>query len=161
MSDETSRVYMVDDNAADVYLVRQALREAFAQCVVQSEEDGEGALRFIEECEDGRAPIPAIFLLDLNVPRVTGLELLERIRTSRALNAVPVVVLSASDSPGDHERILNQRAVFFRKPSNLDDFMALGPFIKTLITGEVGSPDRLDFDQNAVHKLLDPKPDSV
>ena len=95
------------------------------------------ALRFIEGCEAGEAPIPALFILDLSVPRVTGQELLDRIRNSPVLAAVPVVVMSASDSPADQERIVNRQAVFFPKPSKLDEFMALGPLIKKLI-GQVG-----------------------
>lgn len=89
------RVLVVEDNADDVELTLDALEELnFAQVEVAS--DGAQALTLLQ-----RGPVPDLVLLDLRLPLLDGLEVLARLRSSQALKAIKVVVLTSSESPRD------------------------------------------------------------
>ncbi len=84
---------------------------------------------------------PDLLLLDLNVPRRTGDEVLRRIKRSPKCAHIPVVVITSSDSREDHEAAMDLGAdEYFRKPSNLKEFMALsGKLVRRLIQGDLGA----------------------
>jgi len=76
-----------------------------------------------------------LFLLDLNLPKKSGGQVLERVRQSVRCGAVPVVILTSSDSNKDKAQAANLKATgYFRKPSRLDEFMKLGPYLRDLLT---------------------------
>jgi DNA-binding response OmpR family regulator len=80
----------------------------------------------------GQAP-PDVLLLDLNVPRIGGEEVLKRLRQSRPCEWVAVVVMTSSDSPHHRQKAADLGAAeYFRKPANLDEFMALGKLVRRL-----------------------------
>ncbi len=110
-------VLVVEDNPADSRLIREALAEANPSAVVHGAADADEALRFLEEN-------PAdLVVLDLNLPRADGHELLERIRGDARLRPLPVVVFSSSDSPADIQRAYAARAnCYVTKPGQLDQF---------------------------------------
>lgn len=97
--------------------------------------DGELAVAFIEKAEaDPAAPSPDLVLLDLNLPKKDGYEVLKRLRASAKFHAIPVVIATSSDAPEDRQRASEYGAVFFRKPSNYGEFLKLGRVLKqTLI----------------------------
>jgi len=128
-------VLLADDNPSDVYLIREALREHAVDCRLRVVSDGKDALAVISD-ETGNAGAPSISLiiLDLNLPRHDGIEILQKLRESARLHHVPVVVLTSSDSPRD--RILaNELGAtrYLRKPSNLEEFLNLGAVFKDLL----------------------------
>ena len=118
---------LVEDNPADVFLVREAMREEGLDGDFRIVEDGEKAIAFIDRVDQtGEAP-PELLLLDLNVPRRTGDEVLERIRKSPKCVNTAIVVITSSDSPQDRQRAKDLGAdEYFRKPANLTQFMELG-----------------------------------
>jgi len=132
-----SEILLAEDNPADVYLIREALREHGVEEVVRVASDGREVLRLISPAE-GDPPVPALSLiiLDLNLPRHDGIEILEQLRGTRLMAEVPVVVLTSSDSPRD-QRIANELGAtcYLRKPSSLDQFLALGSVLKSLLDG--------------------------
>jgi CheY-like chemotaxis protein len=76
-----------------------------------------------------------LFLLDLNLPKKSGGQILERVRQSPTCAQVPVVILTSSDSQRDKTQAADLKATgYFRKPSRLDDFMKLEPYIRDLLT---------------------------
>ena len=128
-------VLLADDNPSDVYLIREALREHAVDCVLHVVSDGKDALGIISG-KTGNVDAGAISLiiLDLNLPRHDGIEILQKLRDSGALGQVPVVVLTSSDSPRD--RILaNELGAtrYLRKPSSLEEFLSLGAVFKELL----------------------------
>lgn len=128
-------VLLADDNPSDVYLIREALREHEVDCVLHVVSDGRDALRFVagETAITDPASI-SLIILDLNLPRHDGIEILQRLRESTPLRKVPVVILTSSDSPRD--RVLaNQLGAtqYLRKPSSLDEFLGLGAVFKDLL----------------------------
>ena len=77
------------------------------------------------------ASMPELILLDLNLPRVDGAQVLSHIRQTQAYKATPVIILTSSDSPRDRETALRLGAsLYFRKPTDLTSFMMLGAVIR-------------------------------
>ena len=126
-------ILLAEDNPADVYLIREALREHGVQCPVHVVWDGKEVLQFIA---DGAATRNlGLIILDLNLPRHDGIEVLQKVRETPALSSVPVVVLTSSDSPRD--RVVASEmgaACYLRKPSGLDQFLGLGGVFKSLLS---------------------------
>ncbi len=132
-----SEILLAEDNPADVYLIREALREHGVEASVRVASDGREVLRLIcPEKTEASAPHFDLIILDLNLPRHDGIEILEQLRGSALLSSVPVVVLTSSDSPRD-QKIANQLGAtrYLRKPSNLEQFLALGEILKSLMDG--------------------------
>ena len=82
-------------------------------------------------------PVPRLVILDLNLPKVSGGQVLERVRQSSRCASVPVLVLTSSDSPKDKAEVARFGATkYFRKSSRLDEFMNLGVEIRNLLEKE-------------------------
>lgn len=124
---------LVEDNPADVFLVREAIREEGLDCDLHLVDDGEQAIKFFDRMDAGSEAPPDLLLLDLNVPRIGGEQVLARLRTTRDGARIMVVVITSSDSPRDRQRAAELGAdEYFRKPTNLEDFMALGKLVRRL-----------------------------
>jgi CheY-like chemotaxis protein len=115
--------------------VRAALREHRIECELHVISDGEEALSFIDSLDlDSTIPCPDLLLLDLYLPKRDGNEILSHLRASERCAQTPVVVLTSSDAPSDHENADKNAAIhYFRKPSSLGKFMELGIIIKAVI----------------------------
>jgi len=119
------RILLVEDSPADIELTRQALAEARIANEVGVVSDGEAALRYLRR-EDPYADAerPDLVLLDLNLPKKDGRELLVEIKSDSALATIPVVVLTTSASEDDIAFAYRERAnSYVRKPVRLRDFL--------------------------------------
>lgn len=97
--------------------------------------DGEKAIAFLDEVDEGITPCPALIVLDLNLPKRTGREVLQRVRSSPRCGKTLVAIFSSSDAAKDREETANLGANrYIRKPSNLDEFMAVGSILKDLLS---------------------------
>jgi len=128
---------LVEDSPADVYLVQEAVRQEGLDYDWGVAEDGESAIHLIDKLDaDELAPAPNLMLLDINIPRRSGNQVLQRFRSSARCIGVPVVMISSSDSAPERKRARDQGAnEYFRKPSSLDEFMLLGGIVRRLIHG--------------------------
>jgi chemotaxis family two-component system response regulator Rcp1 len=137
-----ARVLLVEDNEADVRLTREALRDAGDAIRLSSVTDGELALAYLRR-EDGyeEAPRPDLVLLDLNLPRKNGLEVLEEMRADPELACVPVIMLTTSSAERDVVACYSRGAnCFVVKPLELDEFMDLIGAIRTFWLGVARLP---------------------
>ena len=135
MNSKPFHIVLAEDNAPDVFLVRTALEEADFDFQLHVFSDGEQVLRFLAQVDKQDAPCPDLLLLDLNLPKHNGDEILERLRQSTGCSGTPVVVLTSSDSPKDRKRAAELGAArYFRKPSDLDEFMKLGEVVKSVLS---------------------------
>ena len=129
-----AKILLAEDNPADVYLIRTALDEHGVNLALQVAADGSEVLRVIHEEESLQETQLELIILDLNLPRHDGIEILERLRESSHWAHVPVVVLTSSDSPQDRQAATRLGARYFlRKPSNLEQFLHLGAVFKELL----------------------------
>ena len=98
-------VLMVDDDDEDVYLTRRAFRSCGARCRFDHVNDGESLFAWLDNVGDytdpERAPRPQLILMDINMPRENGLELLGRLRRSVRHSQIPVIMLSTSVADRD------------------------------------------------------------
>lgn len=134
------KVLLAEDNAGDIFLVREALRTHQVQCALRIVSDGEQANQYLNTMGDNsECPCPDIFLVDLNLPKGNGHELLKTFK-DRCREDVPVVVMTSSDAPWDRARASELGAArFFRKPSGLDEFLQLGALVKELVEGKTAT----------------------
>ena len=125
------RILLAEDNAADVYLVREALYAYGIEHDLSVVEDGEKAIEFLAVADaDTTRPPPQLLLLDLNLPRRSGVEILRFLRASPRSADIPVIVLTSSDSSQDRARVAELGVThYFCKPSDFDDFMRLGAVV--------------------------------
>jgi two-component system, chemotaxis family, response regulator Rcp1 len=127
-------IFLAEDNPGDVDLLRVALEEHSVDCELLVAADGEKALRFLEDIGAGTLGCPALAILDLNLPKKTGREVLQRMRENPAWKSVPVVILSSSDSEKDRAETAELGASrYIRKPSSLDAFVQIGGVLKDLL----------------------------
>jgi CheY-like chemotaxis protein len=133
-----AKILLVDDNAADVSLLRMALNEQQEKYDLEVLRTGEDALRFIADRRtDASEPDPCIILLDLHLPRFDGLAILLAIRQSPELAHIHVVVLSGFASPVEQERIATLGAVYVQKPFQLSEFLELGARVMAICKSEL------------------------
>jgi CheY-like chemotaxis protein len=121
------RIIIVEDNPGDVVLLRTALDESIADHQTTVIADGEEAITFISSFSPDDAERPCLFIVDLNLPRRDGLEVLRAIRMVPALRETAVAILTTSDSPIERReaQAIGVEA-YLRKPLTFDAFMALG-----------------------------------
>ncbi|MFK7769596.1 MAG: response regulator [Mariniblastus sp.] len=95
-------ILLVEDSETDAELTLEALKQGKLQNTVSHVKDGEEALQYLHrEGEYADVPRPDLILLDLNMPKLDGREVLKRIREDEELNVIPVVVLTTSSSDKD------------------------------------------------------------
>ena len=138
MNASPHQIALIEDAESDVLLIREAMEQAGLTFELQVLSDGEEALEFIAKVDsDETVPIPRLIILDLNLPKVSGGQVLARVRQSSRSVSVPVLVLTSSDSPKDKAEIAKFGSTqYFRKSSRLDEFMSLGLVIQNLLEGE-------------------------
>jgi two-component system, chemotaxis family, response regulator Rcp1 len=122
----TARVLQVEDNEADVRLTREALREAGEELRLSVVSDGEQALAYLRN-ETGfeDALRPHLVLLDLNLPRKDGIEVLQEMRADPELAPIPVIVLTSSSEARDVDASYAAGAnAFVVKSVELDEFIS-------------------------------------
>jgi len=119
------KILLVEDNPGDVRLTREALKESKMLNELYVTEDGVEAMEFLNrEGNYADAPHPDLILLDLNLPKKDGRELLEEIKADEKLRRIPVVVLTTSKAQEDIYRMYEQHAnCYITKPIDLDQFI--------------------------------------
>lgn len=120
-------VLLVEDNPGDVRLTREALREGKIRNNLHVARDGVEALAFLRrQGEHAGAPRPDLILLDLNLPRKDGREVLTEIKDDATLRQIPVVVLTSSQAEEDIIRAYDLHAnCYISKPVDLDQFISV------------------------------------
>jgi CheY-like chemotaxis protein len=132
-------ILLVEDNRGDVFLVQSALAEHKILHQLHTVWNGEQAIHYLEELAAlENSPLwPDLIVLDLNLPRKSGQEVLARIRGFERFKTTRVIAMSSSAAPEDkHEISLLGAHAYFTKPSSLDDFMTLGQLIKDILERE-------------------------
>lgn len=124
-------ILLVEDNEGDVRLTREALNLTKFYNKLHVVEDGEEAMAFLrKEGKFANAPCPDIILLDLNLPKKDGREVLTEIKTDDNLKRIPVVILTSSKAEEDIFKAYNLHAnCYVTKPMDVNQFMHI---VKTI-----------------------------
>ncbi len=120
-------ILMVEDNPGDARLTREALKESKVCNNLHHVRDGVEAMEFLrKEGEFGNAPMPDIILLDLNLPRKDGRQVLAELKAIPHLKHIPVVVLTTSEAEQDIVKSYELHAnCYITKPVDLDKFVEI------------------------------------
>ena len=126
-------ILMVEDSPGDVRLTKEALKEAKVLNHISVVEDGVAAMAFLRrEGEHAEAPRPDLILLDLNLPRKDGREVLAEIKADPVLTLIPVVVLTTSQAEQDILKSYQLHAnCYVTKPVDLDQFISVIKSVET------------------------------
>lgn len=123
-------ILVVDDNASDIALIRESFRECSVQPRIVAASDAQQAFAILD---DSRREPPTLVILDVNLPRTDGFEVLRKIRSDSRWNAVPVVIMSSSILPADAGRAYELGAnACIGKPSDLESYFEIARAIVTL-----------------------------
>jgi chemotaxis family two-component system response regulator Rcp1 len=137
-------ILMVEDNPGDVRLTVEALKEAKVRNNLHTVEDGVEALAFLRrEGRYAEAPRPDLVLLDLNLPKMNGREVLAKIKEDPDLRRIPVVILTISQAEQDIVKSYNLHAnCYITKPVDLDQFLEVVKSIENFWLTVVMLPPR-------------------
>jgi CheY-like chemotaxis protein len=130
----------VEDNKTDVFLIREAIGSCGIDAEIEVVRDGQAALTWFETVDEHHPDAcPDLILLDMNLPKRSGDEVLKHLRTSTNCRHSKVLIVSSSDAPQDRQAVESSGvAGYFRKPSSYDEFMKLGPIIRALLDQDSG-----------------------
>lgn len=121
-------ILLVEDNPADVRLIREAFKDNKTKNDFHVEQDGEAAINYLNNLKsngNGNGTTrPDLIILDLNLPKKNGFEVLEKIKSNPVLKSIPVVVLSTSDSEEHIYKSYNLNAnCYITKPVDFNQFL--------------------------------------
>lgn len=119
-------ILLVEDNEPDVLLTLEAFEEASVPNHLHVARDGVEALRFLRrEAEHADAPRPDVILMDINMPRKNGLEVLDEIKADPALSTIPVVMLTTSQAEDDiRSSYMRHASGYVVKPVGFENFLS-------------------------------------
>lgn len=135
----SAEILLIEDSPGDVELIHEALRTGKVLNHISLATDGEEAMAFLNHGSGYEsAPHPDLILLDLNIPKKDGFEVLKEIKEKPGLSRVPVVILTSSQADRDIIRTYDLHAnCFISKPVDVDEFLsvvrATGEFWLTLV----------------------------
>jgi CheY-like chemotaxis protein len=123
-------IVIAEDNPADVMVVRMALEQTVPGFDLRVFEDGGSMLSYVDQLDREGGPWPDLMLLDLNMPKAGGLEVMQRLRNCTVRISTPIIILTSSSRPKDREQALALGAVhYFLKPDDFDDFLKIGDVV--------------------------------
>ena len=142
-ADETARepqILIVEDSKTDAYLIREALDKEHIQAHLEVVRDGQAATQYFDAVDASAAVCPDLILLDINLPKKSGDEVLKHLQASPRCKHVKVLIVSSSDAmpdrgAEDHLPIVGH----FKKPTIYADFMKLGRVVKGVLQAPPGA----------------------
>jgi len=130
-SERKPRILIIEDNPGDILLFRVALSDAGIDCELSQITDGGAAVDFLRKRD---AALPDLVVLDLNLPKVSGREILSAIRATPAFEPVPVVIWTSSNARVDRVQLEALGvARYLIKPPEIQDLVVLGTTIKEIL----------------------------
>jgi two-component system, chemotaxis family, response regulator Rcp1 len=147
----TAEVLLVEDSSGDVRLTREAFRDANGSIHLHVVSDGVEAMAFLrQEGPHANAPRPDLILLDLNLPRMDGREVLAHVKADDDLKMIPVVILTTSEAETDVVKSYQLQAnCYLLKPVLFDDFVSLVRSINDFWLTKVRLPQQRRNGQSA------------
>src|SRR3954463_11019366 len=121
---DSLRILLVEDSPSDARLIREALKETALQVQITLARDGVEAMEYLRQSEVGLVNRPDIILLDLNLPRKNGREVLAEVKAAPHLKQIPVLIMTSSKADEDIRQAYSLNAnCYITKPANLQDYV--------------------------------------
>lgn len=134
MEEAGRRILLVEDNGGDARLIREALVNSAIAGELIVITNGQRAIEFIDEIDHGPGLCPDLAIVDLNLPKRPGVEVVRRMRASGKCQHVPVVVLTSSDNERDKETVMSIGVSrYILKPARLAEILQLGAVFKEML----------------------------
>jgi len=148
MNKKEVKILLVEDNEGDIVLTLEALKEAKVSNGIEIVRDGEAALQYLRKQERfSNMETPDLILLDINLPRLDGKEVLAEIKKDEDLMIIPVVMLTTSDSEKDIlESYQHHANCYITKPANFEKFMQVVHMIKNFWIDIVQLPNKKSYE---------------
>lgn len=128
---ETFKIYLIEDNDDHAELIHAALQKFEQAELLHRSADGEEVLTLLDKIASGQAQKPDIILLDINLPKISGLQLLKIMKENQNLRHIPVIALTTSNSEKDKkEAYANHVNAYLVKPG---DYFELQELLKSMI----------------------------
>lgn len=129
------RILLAEDNAADVWLIQEALKRQSLECEVETYATADEAVLAVTRCGMGDHPVPDVILVDYNLPKGQGGDILQAASSNPQLADVPKAILSSFLQPEEQERMMHLGAsCFITKPGNLHEFLnVVGSKVSSLL----------------------------
>lgn len=128
----TFRILVIEDNPADVFLLEEALNECDFVVQFDHVSDGEAAIEWVGNCVEQKRR-PDLVILDLNLPKRSGHEVLQSIRSNESTRSLPVIIMSSSASSRDVGRAYEFQAnSYIQKPGDLDELFEVVRMIERI-----------------------------
>lgn len=141
-------ILLVEDSPSDVRLIREALKETSVDVGITVARDGMEALEYLHGTERGVNTRPNLILLDLNLPKKNGREVLAEIKTSSKLKQIPVLVMTSSHSDEDIVQAYSLNAnCYITKPGDLNQYLNVVKAIENFWFFTATLPDGFQFSQ--------------
>jgi CheY-like chemotaxis protein len=137
-STRAANILLVEDNLDDIRILRRALTGRRMLAILHVARDGQEALDFLfpEGAEEPKKPTPDLILLDLNLPRMNGIDVLKMVRSSKDLAGLPIIMLTSSTREEDVSRSYKAGSnTYVQKPVDFDDFVKALELIEDYWTG--------------------------
>jgi CheY-like chemotaxis protein len=127
-------VLLVEDNPTDIFVIKEVLEGCGLDLQLQIARNGQEALYYLRRLGGDRTPCPALVLLDLNLPKVAGLEVLRELRNGLDCKGTPVIIVSSSNAEADRAAARHMGAEgFFEKPADLAGYAELAQVVKQVL----------------------------
>jgi CheY-like chemotaxis protein len=122
---KTVNILLVEDNEGDIYLTREAFSELKVPVELVVVHNGEEAILYLDKIgNDLNVEAPVIILMDINLPKISGIEVLKYVKENQKLKHIPVIMLTTSSSKSDiMKSYRNHVNSYITKPIDLDEFM--------------------------------------
>lgn len=146
---QQAKILLIEDNEGDVLLIKEALQEAKINCEMEIAKDGSEAIRILNELSQKKnINLPDLILLDINLPKKNGHEVLASIKKNLFLKKIPVIVLSTSSFDSDIEKAYELHAnCYIVKPLGVNNFLKMVDSFKAFWFATVKLPKQMYYEE--------------
>ncbi len=124
-------ILLVEDNPDDVLLTKLAIKEAGINDSLTLANNGKSALEILNSLVEKEEKLPDLILLDINLPKITGLEVLHEIKSHKSTESIPTIIFTSSDAMSDMKYCYEKGAnLYLKKPNNIKEYKKIMDYIK-------------------------------